>query len=371
MRALIRVIKLRIKTFLKKRGMLHKEEDFITGLPSGLSMDDLSKVVPLNLEKRPGIVCYRHLSGWKHSGAFRLLIKKSFYQHDSFVFKNAKYTGGHIVALSEFPVFPGPPEFQVYQTADKDFQAYLPKIYLSREIVDGLHYQYIMEDLGKEYEVCQGEEQILFICKKLFQIHSDLKKSLNNQNKTALLKYDRSFSEKIMPYIFQNLNRLREQHSNSVVDEVIRIWEQLSEVYSATMDKIFRQEIVRPIHGDLNSTNILFHRTAKHKFKLIDWEWVGVGVPHFDLAALLKGVSPEVEQKGLLLYSNVLRQRGIEMDRQIYEWCKLQRGLIDASFFVKQTLDSKVPPKNELGEHINRALQRALKSYVQLLEYHG
>jgi len=367
----IRGIKSRIKTFLKKSGLFNQENDFIHGCPEGLSIDDLSKVVLRDLGKQPEAVCYRHLSGWKHSGAFRLLIKNSSSHYDSFVFKNAKYTGGHIAALSDLPVFPGPPEYQIYHVANKKLQVYLPQIYLSRKIAGGIHYQYIMEDLNKEYEIYQNPKQILLVCENLSQLHFDLTSSLDKEDKTALLQYDRSFSEQIIKYIFQNLSRWQEYQPNSRVEEVISLRNQLTTVYAATMDEIYRHEIIGPIHGDLNTSNILFHRANQQKFKIIDWEWAGIGVPHADLASLLKMASPKVEANGLLLYNKSNRQRSIEKDRQIYEWCKLQRGLFDAAFFAKQILDSKDPPKNLDGGNIERAVQRALRSYQELLAFNG
>jgi len=367
----IRNIKPRIKTLLKRSGLFYQESGFIPGYPDGLSRADLSKVVLSRLGEQPENVRYRHLSGWKHSGAFRLLVETRSSRYDSFVFKNAKYTDGHIAALSGLPVFPGPPEYLIYKAANNALQGYLPRIYLSRKIVDGEHYQYLMEDLSKDYEVSHDRKQILAVCEQLSRIHSDLSRSLGKEAKTALLQFNRSFSEQLMKYVFKNLSRLQEYQPTSRMDGVFRLWDRITTVYSAIMADIYRQEIIGPIHGDLNTTNILFHRNYRHKFKLIDWEWAGIGVPHADLASLLKRASPKVEAQGLLLYNKVNHQRGIEKDRQIYEWCKLQRGLFDAAFFGKQTLDSKEPPKNNLSGHIDRALQRVLKSYQELLAFNG
>ncbi len=121
-----------------------------------------------------------------------------------------------------------------------------------------------------------------------------------------------------------------------------------------------------PIHGDLNSTNVLFHRNEPRRIKLIDWEWAGFGLPHSDLASLFKTVSPELEARGLSAYGQAC-ERAVAMDVcRVYQWCKLQRGIFDAAFFAKQTLESEVSAETNMDGRIEKALGRALQAFLDL-----
>jgi thiamine kinase-like enzyme len=110
----------------------------------------------------------------------------------------------------------------------------------------------------------------------------------------------------------------------------------------------------------------MFHRQDSRRFKLIDWEWVGIGVQQSELASLLKVVSPELEAKALATYRSASGRDSDHTFERVYLWCKLQRGIFDAGFFAKQIADSRHDTLLNLNRHMNRALDRARQALDDL-----
>lgn len=355
-----------LKKSLEGLGLL-QDTRFIEGIPEGLDNDTMHQFAAGRLGGPIKKVRHLHLSGWKHSGAFRLVLTGSFGRTISCIYKNAVYLEGHIAALDGLPISPGPPEYFVYKHAGPTLRRYLPEIYASREIKPGEHYQYLMEDLSLRYSGFQKQEpRLLLVCERLPQIHDDLDRSLGADARQRLLQYDETFSARLLDYAGENLRRLHARSQTKKLDQVLASWNHVADVYLTVVSEIYPQAPMTPIHGDSNITNVLFHRTQPREFRLIDWEWAGIGIAHCDLVSLLKRASPETEQQGLRLYSENSGARTLVQDRYIYEWCKLQRGLLDAAFLAKQVLDSDRPPKRPLEEHIDRALGRTIESYKAL-----
>jgi len=343
------------------------EPGFAEGCPEGLTVDILEPLASKRLGSKIKRVQHRHLSGWKNSGAFKLVVTGRFRRSFSCVYKNALYSEGHIPALEGLPIFPGPPEYLVYRHAGLELQQYLPEIYFSREVVPGEHFQFLIEDLGASFTGAQDiERRTLFVCKDLPRIHENLARALDVKARVGLLSYDNTFSCQLLDYVGDDLQRLHARNASEKLGRLIESWPRFADVYRAAMSWVYTEIPLKPIHGDLNITNILFHRTAPTAFKLIDWEWAGVGIPHSDLVSLLKGVPPAVEQEALRLYTESCGARTFLQDRYIYDWCKLQRGLFDAGFFAKQILNSKTPPRMALEGPIDRALARAQDAYAGL-----
>jgi hypothetical protein len=49
----------------------------------------------------------------------------------------------------------------------------------------------------------------------------------------------------------------------------------------------------------------------------------------------------------------------------VYEWCQLERGLLDAAYLAKQHLDAPTPTDSIPG-YIDRSLQRTLQAIERL-----
>ena len=120
------------------------------------------------------------------------------------------------------------------------------------------------------------------------------------------------------------------------------------------------------IHGDYNPSNVLYHVQRPEQIKLLDWEWAGVGVPHADLVSLMKGARPDVEERALRIFADHDRGLGLAEHRRLYDWCKLERGLLDGAFMAAQFL--RLPPTTgfNFSGHIEASMRRVLIALQQL-----
>jgi thiamine kinase-like enzyme len=73
---------------------------------------------------------------------------------------------------------------------------------------------------------------------------------------------------------------------------------------------------------------------------MVDWEWAGVGLPHADIAALVKSVRQEDHLA--LLQAFVEEDRRVDAERhwRLFHWGQLERRLLDAAFLAKLEMES-------------------------------
>jgi len=311
-------------------------------------------------------VRYQHLSGWKKRGAYRLVAQDDRKRDWRFIYKSVIYEESEIAALKGLPLTLGQAEYAFYRSADSKINEFLPDVYASGEVVPGSHYWYLLEDLSPEYTTTDDVNKILVLSEKLPDIHAAIGSCMDADLRERVLRFDRQFSLRLLPYATDNLKRLAREKEVLGLRERLATWDQLSDTYGTMLEQIFSVNQLGPIHGDLNVTNVMFHRDDSSRFKLIDWEWVGIGLPHSELASLLKAVPPELEAKALSTYRLA---SGLDNDpdfERIYLWCKLQRGIFDAGFFARQMTDDQHDTTPNLEPHLSRALDRAYKALHDL-----
>jgi aminoglycoside phosphotransferase (APT) family kinase protein len=282
----------------------------------------------------------------------------------SVVYRNAVYDVDHIPALAGLPVKPGPVEYVVYTTAAASLRGYLPDAYVVREVVPGLRYQYLLEDLGSQYDHVRMEAAPE-VAAALGAIRRAMQEWLSQIDPARLLPYDHRFSVDLQAYVIESLTRYVDKESSETVSELLRQWEAIAAVHG---DRAFHAgRPLAPIHGDLNRSNVLMHRQRKDWLKIIDWEWCGLGTPHADLASLLKNATPEVERRVMAIAAGEDSRLTPEDHRRLYAWCRLERGLLDAAFLAVQELADGA---RSLRGHIDAAARRALGAYRELSDRH-
>jgi Ser/Thr protein kinase RdoA (MazF antagonist) len=180
-----------------------------------------------------------------------------------------------------------------------------------------------------------------------------------------LLRYDERFSAALQPYVLGNLTRYVDARASEAVSEVLRRWDRIAAVHGDRTLHAGRP--LAPIHGDLTRSNVLMHRRSKDPIKIIDWEWCGLGMPHADIASLLKNATPEVEQKVMAIVIAGDPHLTPEEHRSLYAWCRLERGLLDAAFLAVQELADGA---RSMRGHIDAAARRALAAFHELAGRH-
>jgi hypothetical protein len=336
---------------------LKSDRQILTGIPDGITFDTLNQLCLKHQDQPLTRASYAHISGWKSSGAFLLWLHLHNGAEWRVVYKNAVYTPDDIPAVIGLPVRPGPPEYTVYSQGSNGLADYLPAVYLSEEVTPGKHYHYVMEDISANYRpLTYKSAQIMDVAANLSSLHEIMKKWAHSIEEHHLLRFGETFSMGLVEYARTNLERYARVVASPMVLKVNQEWMPVIDAY--LRHRVFAQRTLGPVHGDFSPANIYLSREEPSRLKILDWEWAGVGVPHADLAALLKRADPKIEQRALARYVEHDRTLSPDQHRQVYEWCQLERGLLDAAYLAKQYLDAPVTT-GSIPRYIERSLQRS------------
>jgi hypothetical protein len=343
----------------------------IIGLPKGLEFDTLDRICKENFCTTVKRISYVHMSGWKQSGAFRLYIRCESGQTYKLIYKDATYSEDEIPALDGLSVLPGPPEYHIYKSPSSALMQLLPKVYLCQELIPGRRYRYVLEDLFQNHTLLRefkgGSnkkwENLLLAVKQLPHIHKVLDDWYSGEMVDGLLKYDQSFTDELLIYAKTNLEKYWEETGETIANRILQSWNDINDLRKQL--KVRGNELQFPIHGDIHPGHIFVDRNDAGSFKLIDWEWVGLGKKHADLASLLKRVTENFENTALEQYAQLDPDLSLDEHRWNYEWCQIERGLLDAAYLAKQQLDMRTI-SNWVPNYIRLSIRRTLRAIEEL-----
>ena len=281
-----------------------------------------------------------HLSSWKSRGTYRLELCTEAGTGWQLIFKDECYQPELIPALKGLPVSPGPPEAVLYRNQNAILSPFLPQLYWFSEVEPGRHFQYLLEDLAQTHAVLSPDEvaHIKKATRGLLQIHKALRETFAAKGPDGLIRYDRQYSEQLLNYALGNLTDYAARTADGAVTALSSRWRELVAVHQR--DEFYDNELRVPIHGDYNTSNLHARRDDHNHLKIVDWEWAGVGLPHADLAALVKYVRPKDQAALLQVFLEEDRQLNVEQHRRLFHWCLLERRLLDAAFLARQQLVS-------------------------------
>ncbi len=339
---------------------------YTKGIPEALSLDTLNDVTRSCTGDEPVSASYRHTSGWKSDGAFRIRVKLRNGSVWTFIFKVVTYDLERIPALEGLPIHPGTPEFWIYSTDSETLKDYLPDVYFCQKHADNVRFIYCLEDLWPRFSSVSCDADILHVSDSLSRMHGFISQALSPRVREHLINYDIDFSTKLFRYVIDALGHLDRYGESQEVEAFFGDWVGIEKLYLTNMELAYSEVQQRLIHGDSNLTNIFLGRSDRRSIRLIDWEWAGIGLPHMDLASALKNASPELEAQAIRAFSNGLSSKDIQIDRKTYYWCKLQRALFDAAFFVKQQKSALGREPNSLRPYIDKAARRAALAASEL-----
>ncbi len=341
------------------------------GLPTGLNFETVNQLCIEHLGKPLKRVSYIHLSRWKVSGSYRLFLESVNGQAWQLIYRNEIYNEVEIPALNGFPLSPGPPEYSIYNNAEGELRQYLPNVYVCREIIPGRHYQYILEDLSQEYQVLKidieesslRKKNLLLAINEIPKLHLALGKWAKGISSSYLIDFNRQFSTSLLVYAQKNLESYFRATGDPVVSDLNKRWSVITELVNN--NEFHDQLNDETIHGDYHFGHIYVHKNDCGQVKLIDWEWVGSGLPHFDLATILQGQDPEYEQFALAHYAKQDKRLSHAEHVRLFEWCHLERGLLNASYLASQHISSS---RKGIGvpEFIQKSISRALRAQDNL-----
>jgi hypothetical protein len=354
-----RHVKNAIKTMGLKETVLRFS--YRRGLPPGLSQEVLRRIVQDITAEQISIVSFRQMSGWKKSGAYRVLVRTSAGEKLSLVYKNALYSHDEIPALAGLPITPGLGEYVFFKHSMGERRGYLPRIFFAEQLEESGQYQYVMEDLTQDYRGLVGPQDRMNLCRMLPDIHASFKTIAAQPDARKLLRFDRDFTERLLAYSRESLEAYRRAQSGPAVDALVNDWINFAAVFRAGADAIYRNAPLVLVHGDCNISNVMRHRTTGH-LKILDLEWAGWGLPHQDLVSALKGAPEELARHCVKEFSLRDGNGRLEHDLNIYRYCSIQRALLDAGFIGMQMLDAKARAPKWFPQLINDSCTTALET---------
>lgn len=351
---------LRKRVFQPKR----KRRPFSTtqGLPESLARETIEALCKEHFGGVPRSFRQQHLSGWKTSGAYRIITELDSGEEVRLIYKIAIYNTEDIPALSGLPAQPGPAEFAILSQAGGPLAPYLPAVYLAEAVERGKLYRYIMEDLGMHYRRAVDAERSK--AARLFPAFHDAMLCWDAPEDTGLIHYGRDFSIALQAYALPRLEQYAAVHHDDLaIRALLNHWPAIAQIH---LNEAFFE--IGPhglIHGDPNYSNVYLHNDDPQKMKLVDWEWAGIGTPYADLVSFLKGAPPHLERWTVDQMAAHLNQPAAEAHR-LFAWCQLERGILDAAFLSVQALNTDHQTRFSLHSAVTSSARRAIRAYEQL-----
>jgi len=304
------------------------------GIPEGVDAALLESLCEQLLQQPLGRVSYRRLSAWKTTGSYRVHLHGRDGGRTSVIAKEARYGADEIPALDGFPILPGAPEYAVCSAGARHPSPLLPGVYQAQELEPSLRYRYVFEDLVPEYSVADDVRGVAELAPRLPSIHASLAPLFETLDSSRLINYDADYRAGLFSYATDSLTAYDARFPNDavrrVLDDMARLESGATSVLGGAAD------LIGPAHGDFNTSNVMIRESGRNDLKLIDWEWAGHGLPHADLASLVKSAAPEVQHAAVRAYAEQVPELTEERHMLLYQWCQLERGVLDASYLATQ-----------------------------------
>jgi hypothetical protein len=314
------------------------------GLPPGVPLETLEALCRQHLGES-----YRHathvpLSSWKARGTYRLELTTGAGASWRVIFRDESCAVADNPVLRALPITAGPPEFAVYHARRPALARFLPDLYWSQEVERGVRFRYLVADLGEPFESIAAEGPDLKLAVTvLLQLQAALRSTFNHGGHRYLAVYDRQYSEDLLDYARRSLEAYRAVRSEPAVDQLCRSWQRVVRVHQR--EEFYQHRLAVPIHGDYRVSNLHLDARDRTQVKLVGWEWAGIGVPHADLASLLKGTGPAAERTALEMFAQAHGELDPGEHLRLLRWCQLERRLLDAGFVARRQMAAGQLPR--------------------------
>lgn len=213
-------------------------------------------------------------------------------------------------------------------------QRHAPEVYFYEQITRDVHYRFMLEDLNLAHRTLYKKNDKLSFVYAMPYVHSALQVWVERNGDGELIKFDNEFALEIEAYAREGVRQYVQKTGSPTGKELEDKWDHVSRILSDGEILSMRKPV--PIHGDYHSGNMFQNIKDASKIKLIDWEWAGVGVPHADLASLLKKPEPGVDDAAIRIFADNDKTLNINQHRELLNWSRLQRNALDAGILTMQ-----------------------------------
>lgn len=327
----------------------------VRGVPPTLDRDLLDATVDRVFGSRPRSVVYAPMPGYKGDSVYRLWVGLGPPRYRTLVFKDARLTEDVYPAIRGFPGAPGLPEWAVLSQPAGPLDQYLAKVFAAVEIDRERHYQYLLEDLSTSYRPVLTDRDVSDAVAALAGVHAALVGWGEDHVYQPVVHLGPENADDFLGYVEGALRRFATVETAGVTAAFLARWDEVKAQYLSV--EAVSQTRTQLIHGDYNRKNSFLDIGDTRRVKLVDWEWMGRGLPHADLASVLKR-SPWGQQR------TAVRQFFAADDTlshknhwKVYLWCRLQRSLLDAALHAHQNAAGIGTTAADVHEHLDRAAE--------------
>jgi hypothetical protein len=324
------------------------------GPPPGLDPEIVAGVSRRVFGTGPAVVSHAPLYSYKGGGVFRMWTDGS--PQRTLVYKDARLAPDAFPAIAGADGRPGLPEWDVLSSTGGALEGTHPAIYEAIEVEPGVHYRYLMEDLGWSYRPVTTRADVGAAIAGLPAIHTALARWADERGGyTAHVRCDSAAAPAILDHARKALELFQGAQPDDVVDTVLTAWNDVEKATTSVPEASAVRSML--IHGDFNRGNLFVNRKAPAELLAIDWEWMGVGPPHADLASILKWSPWAVQREEVRRFFADDDSLGHDEHWRAYLWCRVVRSLQDAALHAAQTASGLGRTGSSVRTHLSLALE--------------
>lgn len=308
------------------------------GLPEWLHRPTVQRLAFDQLGEEIDQTWFTDLSGYKEQSAAKLWLRGAGGGTTTIVVKRARgaTTGYH--AILGFPGPVGAPERVLYSQGPGPLGPAVPRLLTVDTPTEG-ETHYYFEDLLVSYRKAAGPDDIIELVGFLVDLQEPLRDWLRNAPADSVLRYDGDFPKAFMTYSRTALEDYARVSNDEACVRFLKTWDETEKIY---LDRD-PGEAQYGVHGDFRKDNVFVSRRGR-RFKAVDWEYSGWGWIHNDFTSLMKTADPETADKALTLLASRRPEYTYEEHFDLYQRCRLERGVLDAALVARQRMATSDNP---------------------------
>lgn len=324
------------------------------GAPTELDREWLDVTLASEFPSNPISIAHAPIYSYKEGSAYRLWIRFGDGRVRRLVFKNARLDTSSYPAIAGFPGRPGLPEWFVLSRPTDALSAFLPELYSGREVIPGTHYQYLLEDLSKSYRNVLDDDDAKRAIANLTAVHRALALWGEATGYAPMIDLGPDSAIDVIDYVERALRQFAEQYEDETVSTFLGRWGEIGDLINGSLGNV-RRIPIRLIHGDFNRRNVFLGTRDREQMKLVDWEWMGAGPAHADLASVMKWSPWEVQRNAVRRFFASDSDTSPDLHWEVYLWCRLERSLLDAALHANQNTGGTGYTLAQVPIHLRRA----------------
>lgn len=308
-----------------------------TGLPAHLNRDLFEQACLHAFGAIPRHIRIAAIPSYKGDGVTRMFLRFRSGRIRTIVLKDVRLSDKAFPAISGYEGGVGVPEWKVLSNVQEPLDQFLPKVLAAHELDPLNHYQYLMGDLSAGHIRAQVISDFRPLTNQLKHLQSALNSWAESTGYEATLHHDLTVADQFLSFARTSLMSFLEAYpASSVVETTLDRWDQIEETY-LSLEEIGRVPH-KLVHGDFHHRNVYLSTTRPVQVRAVDWEWMGIGPPHIDLASMVKRLDEVSQRKVVQQFFDHDENLGHEAHWRIFLWARLNRSLLDASLHARQNL---------------------------------